>query len=82
MSMSSRWLTQATRSSIRAGLSGDFDNLFGASNWTNSADNCLDIQDFLGDLGVEVNEEQEADELASEGGGDGNQHLGVAGENI
>ena len=36
----------------------------------------------MGELGVDVNEEQEADELASEGGGDGNQHLGVAGENI
>ena len=73
--MSSHWLTQATRSSIWAGLSGDFDNLFGASNWTNSADNCLDIQDFLGDLGVEVNEEQEADELADVGGGDGTQKI-------
>ena len=36
----------------------------------------------MGELGVDVNEEQEADELADEGGGDGNQHLGVAGENI
>ena len=46
----------------------------------------------MGELGVDVNEEQEADELAGEGGGDGNQHLfpghpqvqhlGVAGENI
>ena len=34
----------------------------------------------MGELGVDVNEEQEADELAGEGGGDGNQHLGVAGE--
>ena len=32
----------------------------------------------MGDLGVDVNEEQEADELAGVGG-DGNQHLGVAG---
>ena len=30
----------------------------------------------MGDLGVNVNEEQEADELADEGGDDGNQHLG------
>ena len=33
----------------------------------------------MDDLGVDVNEEQEADELAGVGGGDGNQHLGVAG---
>ena len=31
----------------------------------------------MGELGVEVNEEQEADELADVGGGNGNQHLGV-----
>ena len=36
----------------------------------------------MGELGVDVIEEQEADELADEGGGDGNQHLGVAGEDI
>ena len=36
----------------------------------------------MGELGVEVNEEQEAGELADEDGDDGNQHLGVAGKNI
>ena len=37
---------------------------------------------IIGDLGVNVNEEQEADELADVGGGDDNQHLGVAGGDI
>ena len=76
------WISKDCENIGVSGLSGDLDNLVGASNWTNSTDDCLDIQDFMGELGVDVIEEQEADELADEGGGDGNQHLGVAGENI
>ena len=72
------WISKDCENIGVSGLSGDLDNLVGASNWTNSTDDCLDIQDFIGDLGVDVNEEQEADELADVGGGDDNQHLGVA----
>ena len=76
------WISKDCENIGVSGLSGDLDNLVGASNWTNSTDDCLDIQDFIGDLGVDVNEEQEADELADVGGGDDNQHLGVAGGDI
>ena len=40
------WISKDCENIGVSGLSGDLDNLVGASNWTNSTDDCLDIQDY------------------------------------